>query len=587
MRTRLQTTTKVRSTQQVWRTAKIGMGALLLGIVALIGMQVGYVQPSQANNLPGYDNKKVITIQESKIPDGNNLIDFPVLLYHTDADLRTIPNGGYVEYSDGRDIRAALADGTELDQELELYDPATGEIALWVRYPSLPSTNDAEIHLYFGNSSISNDPSTPSTWSSNYNGVYHFDGNTNNAALSNYNAQRFNTQTTNNGFIGSAEAFDGNYDFLEIDDEVIPEQGGWTISLWGKMNTVASEQYFFHLRGKDGEHFDLRYRNENWESHKTRWQYNDRDQTRYNRASDNNQLSPNTWVHFVAIGEWEGNSTQLYIDGVLVDSDNSYMGRSFQRQRDLIIGAERRNNASNPQVQNELNGVIDELRILHTQLSVQWIEAEYNNQSDPGSFYTIGPRIPTNGSLLPIELGYFEVTPTTDGQVKLAWETLLEINNEYFAIERSKDGEHFDPLLTEPGQINSSTPTQYIRYDEHPLPGYSYYRLKQTDLDGKFEYFPIRQVYMQPDELSLQIVQAYPNPFRSQLNVVVLSGHDQSVAVRLVDASGRIFWNEIWSLKEGEQQIIVPAAALAEGYYLLQLSSSDGRQTTVPVMKAK
>ncbi len=587
MRTQLRNTTKVKSSTQLWRVATIGMVALVVGIVGVIWFQLGTVHTSHANNLPGYDYKKIITIQESEIPGSNALVDFPVLLQFTDADLATTSNGGYVVHSSGYDIRAALADGTLLDQELEHYDPSTGEIVLWVRYPSLSATTDSEIHLYFGNSSVSSDPSSSNTWSSEYNGVYHFDGNTDDATGV-YDASRNGTSTANNALIGKGEDFDGNNDFLTINEDAIPSDGGWTISMWVRFNSGgADRQYMFDMRiGNGNDEFSLRYDDDDEE---IRWRYMDEDWNRSrSEIEEDAELDDGQWYHMVAIGEWRGRTQELYIDGQRIGNDNSRASASPSRPRPFIIGADQSNgSSSNIQVRNEFDGIMDEVRILNTQLSAAWIETEYNNQSDPGSFFSVGSLFPTNGSLLPIELAYFQAQPTDNGQVELAWETMLEINNEYFTIERSKDGEHFEPIFTEPGQINSSTPTAYVRYDENPLPGYSYYRLKQTDLDGKYEYFPIQEVFIAPPKDDLQITRVYPNPFRAQASVEVLAGYEQTADVQLVDASGRVFWQTNWRLQEGEQRFTIPGASLAKGYYLLHLSTADGQQASVPLLKAE
>lgn len=388
MRTQLRNTTKVKSSTQLWRAATIGMVALVVGIAGIIWFQLGTAHTSHANNLPGYDYKKVITIQESEIPGNNALVDFPVLLHHTDADLATTSNGGYVEHSNGYDIRAALADGTELDQELEYYDPATGEIALWVRYPSLSATNDSEIHLFFGNSSVSSDPSSASTWSGNYNGVYHFAGNADDATGV-YDASRNGTSTASNGLIGEGEDFDGNNDFLEIDQDAIPSNGGWTISMWVRFNSGGDDrQYLFDMRIDNGnDEFSLRYDDDDEE---VRWRYMDDDENRSrNEIEEDAVFDDSEWYHLVAIGEWNGSTQELYIDGQRVGVDNSSASASPSRPRPFLIGADQRN-VWYFDVRNEFDGIMDEVRILNTQLSAAWIETEYNNQNDPGSFYTIG-----------------------------------------------------------------------------------------------------------------------------------------------------------------------------------------------------
>jgi len=87
-----------------------------------------------------------------------------------------------------------------------------------------------------------------------------------------------------------------------------------------------------------------------------------------------------------------------------------------------------------------------------------------------------------NDVTLPIELIQFKATKV-GAYVQLDWSTATEINNDYFTVERSVDGENFEVILTEKGAGNSSTQKDYRRYDEQPRVGYNYYRLSQTDFN--------------------------------------------------------------------------------------------------------
>ncbi len=71
----------------------------------------------------------------------------------------------------------------------------------------------------------------------------------------------------------------------------------------------------------------------------------------------------------------------------------------------------------------------------------------------------------------------------------LMWSTTSEINNDYFTVERSEDGLNFSPIKQVKGAGNSEIKKEYITYDESPLPGTSYYRLRQTDFNGASKIF--------------------------------------------------------------------------------------------------
>lgn len=105
---------------------------------------------------------------------------------------------------------------------------------------------------------------------------------------------------------------------------------------------------------------------------------------------------------------------------------------------------------------------------------------------DPAMTYTFG--IP-----LPIELAHFFGVATEDKSL-LMWTTFSEINNDYFAVERSGDGYVWEMLGLVQGAGTSSQVIDYRYYDSEPLEYVNYYRLKQVDFDGKYEYSDIVSV---------------------------------------------------------------------------------------------
>lgn len=106
-----------------------------------------------------------------------------------------------------------------------------------------------------------------------------------------------------------------------------------------------------------------------------------------------------------------------------------------------------------------------------------------------------GDNIP-RGDVLPIELIYFRGT-VTDFGVRLTWATASEVNNDFFTIERSTSLEDFEIVGTLPGAGMSSSILTYSFLDsEITNEGVVYYRLKQTDYNGDYEYSDIIAVNM-------------------------------------------------------------------------------------------
>src|SRR6185369_5159076 len=93
-------------------------------------------------------------------------------------------------------------------------------------------------------------------------------------------------------------------------------------------------------------------------------------------------------------------------------------------------------------------------------------------------------------------------------QVSISWITASETNNDYFTVEKSKDGNFWLSVDKVIGAGNSTAARYYETNDPDPFEGTSYYRLKQTDFDGKFSYSDVSAVRV--DEKNTIII--YPNP---------------------------------------------------------------------------
>ena len=124
-----------------------------------------------------------------------------MLISVTDANLKTVANGGGVGKSDGTDIVF-----TKLDHEIESYNASTGQFIGWVRIPALSPTADTVIYAYYGNASASNQQNATGVWDSNYVGVFHLpNGTTLNANDSSVNA----VSLTNSGAAATSGIIDG------------------------------------------------------------------------------------------------------------------------------------------------------------------------------------------------------------------------------------------------------------------------------------------------------------------------------------------------------------------------------------------
>jgi hypothetical protein len=125
----------------------------------------------------------------------------------------------------------------------------------------------------------------------------------------------------------------------------------------------------------------------------------------------------------------------------------------------------------------------------------------------------------------------------TEGKVYLDWSTSREVDNKSYTIERSGNGSSFSPIGTVPGSLTTDEINNYEFIDQDPLPGTSFYRLKQTDIDGHFTYSKVITIQ---NTLTASGVKVFPSPFHDNLNVSIFAKSSDQLDIIVVDQSGRV-----------------------------------------------
>ena len=151
--------------------------------------------------------------------------------------------------------------------------------------------------------------------------------------------------------------------------------------------------------------------------------------------------------------------------------------------------------------------------------------------------------------------------------VELYWETSSEINNDYFVIEKSFDGVSFNEVGIVHGNGNSTVTNQYY-FTDFSNKGTAFYRLKQIDFDGAFEYSSIIKVTSLNNPKELMV---FPNPMtRGQLMTISFKEANE---VRLFDSNGSIVYMK--NIGMGNH-VFFSTSSLAPGNYIAQvISGSD------------
>jgi Secretion system C-terminal sorting domain len=190
--------------------------------------------------------------------------------------------------------------------------------------------------------------------------------------------------------------------------------------------------------------------------------------------------------------------------------------------------------------------------------------------------FTFGDTAYHLSNPLPIELLSFDAKP--DGnKVDLIWATASEVNNDYFTIERTVDGLNFEFVGTAQGAGNSTSVINYSLIDNDPYEGVSYYRLKQTDFDGKYVYSELRMVNFEKGNVFSFNV--YPNPNDGgTLNLELLTNKKQGAEVLVVvyDMLGNELYSKVIITNENGNIIraIDPSQKLASGVYMVTATSN-------------
>lgn len=191
-----------------------------------------------------------------------------------------------------------------------------------------------------------------------------------------------------------------------------------------------------------------------------------------------------------------------------------------------------------------------------------------------GDRFTIGNTDVTTP--LPVELMSFEVKTLGD-IVRLDWATATEVNNDYFTVERSKDGNSWNEVLIVDGSGTSNGVINYNAIDDSPMQGISYYRLKQTDFDGQYSYSKVRAV-----DVSSIIGEMFASPNPSDgvftINRNIIDEED----ITIYDGSGK----EVTGYQtSNEQQLRLDLSGLPNGMYFLNIRIDDGLSETIRLIK--
>lgn len=188
------------------------------------------------------------------------------------------------------------------------------------------------------------------------------------------------------------------------------------------------------------------------------------------------------------------------------------------------------------------------------------------SSSDSNGALRMGLDLVSFSTSLPVEfLSFHAIYNSQNSNVDLDWETLSETNNDFFTIERSIDGKDWENIGTLQGNGTTNDMSNYQFSDHYPFKNISYYRLKQTDFDGKSSYSTVQSVMIE-DENELLI---YPNPAKNFLNISATNLKIEKV--QIMDIKGKV------CLSSSDSFGKINIEKLKNGIYILEIKTIQGK----------
>ena len=314
---------------------------------------------------PDWQYRQEITIDHTNVDA--DLTDFVLLI---DGSNLGSDFWGNVQ-SDGGDIVLTDAAGNKLDRELVSIDTVAEAMELHVRVPSLSSTVDTDLFIYYGNVAANEMNDAAGTFS-NYEHVYHMNVLDAVDVVSANNGTNNGDGTITTGIIGNAHEYDddGFVDIATIDGTNIR-----TVSLWyspqdrggGNFGTIlGSNSYNSGIRHVDTNEIGVR--------------------SGGGGLVVGSSGSFNVDTHLMFSYDSVAGTISLFENGLLQDS-NSFSGWHDFEYLISIAGDDRR----------APDGIVDEVRLSEETRSIEWAAAEYRNQSNPSTFYSAGMQETASG----------------------------------------------------------------------------------------------------------------------------------------------------------------------------------------------
>jgi hypothetical protein len=183
-------------------------------------------------------------------------------------------------------------------------------------------------------------------------------------------------------------------------------------------------------------------------------------------------------------------------------------------------------------------------------------------------------RSDASGGPLPVSLNSFAVQKI-DNTARIGWSTEQESNSSHFEVERFIDGSTWNSIATVAAAGISTTRKDYVVYDNAPLKGINYYRIKQVDKDTRYEYSVVKTALFN----SRNTAEVAPNPAKGVINLYINKTGNQNATIQLLNTEGKTVYTTVSS----QSHIPISTAGMSKGLYFVKVINTDD-VTTIRVL---
>ncbi len=199
---------------------------------------------------------------------------------------------------------------------------------------------------------------------------------------------------------------------------------------------------------------------------------------------------------------------------------------------------------------------------------ISWKTTDVTNADNGVSIDNFNISVCCGG--LPVTWLSFDAAHYDTQTAQIDWKTTDEINNNYFEIQRSNDGgRNYEVIGRMNSDVNELIVHKYQFMDRNPMRGKNFYRLKQIDMDGNFDYSPIRALTFTPTDFDLNI---WPNPSTSNVHIRMKTG-DKDGKIIILNVAGQQVFEDYFSHASSEHEAEIKN--LLPGMYTLIVLSGD------------